>query len=304
MARILSGIPVREKVKVDLIERVRRLDFKPFLVVVQVGDREDSNIYIRNKIKFGESLGVGVILKKFDQDIGEAVLIKQVEQISQDKNVHGIIIQLPLPEGIDSTRVINSIPKNKDADGLTTSPLTPLLAKERGREENIMLVTPATARAVESILDYYEIPVAHKKVAVIGRSKLAGGPIAISLRERGAEVFVCHKGTENTKDICKSSDIIVSAAGQAGLVGRDFVKEGQVVIDVGINKIAPPPAPSPKGRGGEKDGLETKPKLVGDVNFDEVAPIVEAITPVPGGVGPLTVACLFENLLDLTESQP
>jgi len=282
MSRLLLGLPVREKIKVGLIERVKKLDFKPSLVVVQVGDREDSNIYIRNKKRFGESLGVDVVLKKFDQYIGEAVLIKQVEQISQDKNVHGIIVQLPLPEGIDSTRVINSIPKNKDADGLNS-------VSELGSAN---IITPATARAVESIFDYYEIPVAHKKVAVIGRSRLAGGPIAESLIKSGAEVSVCHKGTENTQEVCLSSDIIISAAGQAGLVGRDFVKEGQVVIDVGINKV----------ERGEKDSLELKPKLVGDVNFDEVAPIVEAITPVPGGVGPLTVACLFENLLDLVET--
>lgn len=274
MAKILFGIPVREKIRESLIDRVKKLGLKPCLVIVQVGDRDDSNIYIRNKIKFGESLGIKVILEKFESSIEESVLVEKIKKISDDKSVNGIIVQLPLPESINSNKIIQVIPKDKDADGLST-------VVEFGGSN---LVTPATARAVISIFDFYNIKVLGKKIAVIGRSRLAGGPIAQSLQSLGAEVSVCHKETENTKEICKNSDIIISAAGQLNLVNKDFVKASHVVVDVGINKTL--------------DG-----KLVGDVDFAEVEPIVDSITPVPGGIGPLTVACLFENLLYLVENK-
>lgn len=286
MARLLLGAPVREEIKKKLLKRLESLTFKPYLAIVQVGDREDSNIYIKNKIKFGEGLGVGVSLKKFDEGIGEDDLIKEVKKIAEDKNINGIIVQLPLPQKIDSNRVVNSIPKNKDADGLSS--VSDL--------EDANIITPATARAVVSIFDFYNIEIKNKKIAVLGRSRLAGGPIAKSLETLGAEVSICHKETENISAICKESDIIISATGQIGLVDKSFVKQEQTVIDVGINKITPP---APLTLRGEPE----KPKLVGDVNFAEVEPIVDSITPVPGGVGPLTVACLFENLLDLVETK-
>jgi methylenetetrahydrofolate dehydrogenase (NADP+)/methenyltetrahydrofolate cyclohydrolase len=159
-----------------------------------------------------------------------------------------------------------------------------------------------------SLLDYYKIPVQNKKVAVIGRSKLAGGPIAQALEKRGALISVCHKGTENIEKVCRKADILISATGQIGLVNKKFVHKNQVVVDVGINKITFGPKeitpPTPLTLRGEPNGkiiqdVSAKPKFVGDVNFTEVEPIVKAITPVPGGVGPLTVACLFQNLLDL-----
>lgn len=284
MAEILYGAPVREKIKTDLIKRIEGLDKKPVLAIVQVGDRPDSNIYIRNKIKFGEEIGVRVLLKKFECDpillklhgasTNQEEVIEEIQKLNKDENINGIIVQLPLPEGFDTEKVVASISKKKDADGLVGS-----------EKEGEMLVTPATARAVMRLLDFYKVEVRGKKVAVIGRSRLAGGPIARSLEEAGAEVYVCHRETPNIPDICKGADIVVSAAGQPNLVTKDYVKEGQVVIDVGINKVL-------------EHGSE-KQKLVGDVAFYEVEPIVSAITPVPGGVGPLTVACLFENLTDL-----
>ncbi len=272
MAEILYGAPVKEIMKERLIEKVNKLERKPVLAIVQVGDRPDSNIYIKNKVKFGEEIGVNVLVEKFEESISESVLVAKVQNLVVDKNVDGIIVQLPLPQNIDSEKIINLIPKNKDADGLSC-------VKEIASSN---IVTPATARAVLAVLDHYQVAIKNKKVVVIGRSKLAGGPIAQVLIERGGEVMVCHRGTELSEmiDICKKADILVSAAGQAGLVTRDFVNERQVVVDVGINRV--------NGR------------LVGDVAFAEVEPIVASITPVPGGIGPLTVACLFENLLDLS----
>lgn len=274
MAQILHGAPVREGIKNRLIERIKKLKKKPVLAIVQVGDRADSNTYIKNKIKFGEEIGVGVKYLKIERlkegKIKGEELIEEIEKLNRDENIDGIIIQLPLPDNLNSEKILECIDKNKDADGL------------RGTEESEIVVTPATARAVMSLLDFYKIEVKNKKVAVIGRSKLAGGSIAEVLKKRGADVEVCHKGTENTAEVCGKADILVSAAGQAGLVAKEFVNQDQVVIDVGINR--------------NQDG-----KLVGDVDFEEVEPIVRAISPVPGGVGLITVACLFENLLDLVD---
>ncbi len=274
MAEILYGAPVREKIKADLIKRITGLEKKPVLAIVQVGDRPDSNIYIRNKITFGEEVGVGVVLKKFDVAIEEGKLIEEIQKLNEDQNVNGIIVQLPLPYGFNTEKLLESISKNKDADGLVGS-----------GAEGETVVTPATARAVMALLDFHKIEIKGKKAVVIGRSRLAGGPIANSLRRSGAEVTVCHRETINTTQICSGADIVISAAGQPGLVTKDYVNSRQVVVDVGINKVS--------------IGESGKTKLVGDVAFDEVEPIVTSITPVPGGVGPLTVACLFENLLDL-----
>lgn len=268
MAQILYGAPVREKIKKGLISRVSNFFRKPVLVIVQIGNRFDSSVYIRKKKQFGEEIGAIVLVKNFAISISQVDLIKEIKKINEDKSVDGVIVQLPLPEHLDSEKIVRNIDQMKDADGLTTAYL-----------ENSLLVTPATARAVEVLLDFYKIEVTNKKIAVIGRSKLAGGPIATMLSKKGAKVTVCHRETSNTKEICRNADIIISAAGEANLVTRDFVGQGQVVIDVGINKV--------------------EGKLVGDVDFENVEPIVKAITPVPGGIGPLTVACLFENLLDL-----
>jgi methylenetetrahydrofolate dehydrogenase (NADP+)/methenyltetrahydrofolate cyclohydrolase len=260
---ILYGAPVREKIRAELIEKIKKLDKHLVLAVVQVGNREDSNVYVKNKQKFGEEIGIKVLINKFDADISERELIKEIEELNNDENINGIIVQLPLLEGFDSEKIVNLISKKKDADGLTGGK-----------------TMPATARGVMALLDYYNIPISGKKVVVIGRSKLAGAPIAEILKEKGAEVEVCHRGTENMAQICKVSDILISAAGQIGLVTKDFVNKNQVVVDVGINR-------------------NKKGKLVGDVNFAEIEPLISAITPVPGGVGLLTVACLFQNMLDL-----
>ncbi len=274
MAEILYGAPVREEIKKGIIERIKKMGRRPFLAIVQVGDREDSNVYIKQKQKFGEEIGVKVRLIKMerwkDGKIGEEKIIKEIKKLNKDENIDGIIMQLPLPEGFDSEKILNTIDNKKDADGLVS----------RGTLDTV----PATARGVMALLDFYEIPVTGKNAAVIGRSRLAGAPIAEVLKNRGAKVSVCNRSTLNTAQICRETDILISAAGKAGLVTRDFVKKGQTVVDVGINRT--------------EEG-----KLVGDVASNEVEAIVAAISPVPGGIGPLTVACLFQNLIDLCEKQ-
>lgn len=270
MVKILYGAPVRADIEKNLLEKISNLKEPLSLVVIQVGDRADSSVYVENKRRFGKKIGVQVIIKKFDLNVTEEELVEEIERVNKDESVQGVIIQLPLPIHLDSTKLLSHIDPQKNADGLTGDALG----------EDGPLVTPATARAVERLLDFYRLEVKGKKVAVIGRSLLAGGPIATSLQARGGEITVCHRETPNTEEVCKESDIIISAAGKPSLVTRDFVKAGQVIIDVGINRTQ-------SGR------------LTGDVDFEEVKDIVSAITPVPGGVGPLTVACLFENLLDL-----
>jgi len=267
---ILYGAPVKEKIKEILISRMQKLQKRaclpagrPVLAIVQVGNREESNIYIKQKQKFGEEIGAKVILKKFEENISEQELTDEVNELNNDGSINGIIVQLPLPGHINSEKIINLISVKKDADGL------------RGDSS----IIPATARAVMTLLEHYNIQTKGRKVAVIGQSILAGGPIANELEKRGAEVFRCDINTENIPEIAKKCDIVVSAVGKAGFITKGFINKGQVVIDVGINRI--------------------EGKLMGDVAFEEVKPLVYAITPVPGGVGPLTVACLFQNLLDL-----
>jgi len=284
MAKILYGAPVKEKIREILIEKIKKLKKVPVLAIVQVGNREDSNIYIRQKQKFGGKIGVGVILSKFDEDIGEGKLISEIEKLNNDKNIDGIIVQLPLSENLDTQKIINTVSVKKDADGLVSKAAFDTI--------------PATARGVMSLFDFYEIAIGGKKVAVIGQGVLAGKPISNELEKRGAEVFRCDINTKNIPEIAKECDILISAVGKAGFITKEFVNPKQVVIDVGINKISLPTPLLDAGEGSE----QTKPsslKIVGDVNYSEVEPLVYAITPVPGGVGPLTVACLFQNLLDL-----
>ncbi|MFH0804395.1 MAG: bifunctional 5,10-methylenetetrahydrofolate dehydrogenase/5,10-methenyltetrahydrofolate cyclohydrolase, partial [Candidatus Zambryskibacteria bacterium] len=270
---ILYGAPVREKIKADLIEKIKKLGIEPCLAIVQVGGREDSDIYIRQKQKFGDEIGVEVRLERFKDGKTER-LIEEIKKLNRDENVNGIIVQLPLPEGLDSEKILKNILPEKDADGLTSPDFPSPDQGEGGRRAGGVI--PATARAVMALLDFYKISVKDKKVAVIGRSKLAGGPIARIMKERGGEVTVCHRSTENMAQVCREADILISAAGKAGLVTKEFVKSGQVVVDVGINRTSPLASRSPllvQEREGARGGV-----LVGDVNFDEVEPIVSAIT--------------------------
>jgi len=281
MAKILYGAPIKEKIKEELIARVKKLKKSPVLAIIQVGDREDSNVYIKQKQKFGEEIGVKVALKKFEENTKEEELILEIERLNEDKNINGIIVQLPLPKNLNSEKILNSVSVQKDADGLVS--------------KVVFDTNPAAARGVITLLDYYQIEIKNKKVTVIGQGILAGKPIANEFEKRGAEVFRCDINTKNIPEITKKCDILISAVGKPDLITKEFVNERQVVIDVGINKISPPNPPLIL-RGGQK---EEKSKLVGDVNFVEVEPLVYAITPVPGGIGPLTVCSLFQNLLDL-----
>lgn len=290
MAQILFGKPVKEKIKESLTMRVSALGYTPKLVILQVGDREDSAIYIRNKIKFGEEIGAHVEHLKFEETILEKDLLAQIEKLNADKNVNGIIVQLPLPPHLNAEKVTRSVIAAKDVDGLGYQ-----------KPEDISII-PATTRAILEILNFYGLEIKNKKVAIIGRSRLVGAPTAEMMKREGGLVSVCHRQTSNIEEVCKSSDILVSAAGQPKLVGPDFVNQDQTIIDVGINTIIPLTPTRLTGGQVTSKGEIPKKQIVGDVDFDEVQPIVKKITPVPGGVGVVTVACLFMNLLDAAEA--
>lgn len=260
---LLDGKIARAHYSSLLEKRIKELSFVPCLVILQVGNRTDSNSYIKAKKSFAQKVGVKEIHINFPEDVGQEELIEAVKKYNQDESVNGIIIQLPLPPQINSEIVLNLIDPKKDIDGLNCA--TKFL--------------PATARGIRELIKFYKIELAGKKVTVLGRSKLVGEPVAKMCHEEGALVTICHSKTENTPQKAQDADILIVAVGKPNLVGREYVKEGQVVIDVGITR-------------------HSEGQLVGDVNFNEVKDIVHMITPVPGGVGQMTVLALFENLID------
>lgn len=259
---ILDGVVARSNMKINT-------QGVGALVIFQIGNRKESNLYIDQKKKYGDSLGISVICHKFPEDVSEKEVVDAIDKNNNDENVSGIILQLPIPDGLDKDKIIDSINPDKDVDGLTATNLKRLISNKQGH-------VPATARGILNLLNFYKIPVLGKKIVVIGKSNLVGKPTALLLLRKGATVTICHSKTTNLEEHTKTADIIISAAGVPNLIRKEYVKEGQIIIDVGITM----------------DG----DKLLGDVNFEEVSNIVSAISPVPGGVGPMTVAALFENL--------
>lgn len=289
MAKILDGRVVRDSILENLKLKIENLNPKPKLVIIQVGNNPESNTYIGQKIKFGEKIGAIAELKKFPTDVSEETLNSQVSILNSDSSVHGIIIQLPISDHLNKEKLIELIDPKKDVDGLTST------NEKLLQENNASALVPATAKGVITILNFYKIPINGKKATVVGRSKLVGAPVATLLRNLGATVEIGHSQTPDLTAVTKPADIIVVAVGKPNLITKDHVSPGQVVVDVGINVVD-----QPKVRPWKTEGPDLKEKrtLVGDVNFAEVEPIVAAITPVPGGVGPMTVASLYENLLE------
>jgi len=263
---LIDGRKAREYYLPLLVERIKSLPTPPTLLIVQVGSRADSDAFIKGKKSFALKIGAKEIHKKFDEDITQAELIDFIKTHNEDKNVNGIIVQLPLPAHLNSDEIISNINPLKDVDGLT-------------HDTKFM---PATARGISQLLDFYKIDLVNKNVVVMGRSKLVGGPIASMCKTKGAVVTVLHSQSENIQSHTKKAEILIVAIGKAKLINEEYISNGQIVIDVGINRI----------------GEGENSRLVGDVDFDSVKDTVEMITPVPGGVGQMTVLALFENLVD------
>lgn len=288
---LLDGKKARDARRETLVQMVRENGVVPTLAIIQVGNNPDSTLYIEQKKKFAKKIGALTIHLTFQENVSFETLSREVQRLNVDDKVHGIIVQLPLPKSLKKDDIIALIHPLKDVDGLTDENQNLLM---EGRPRFI----PATARGIISLLDFYHIPIKGKRVAVLGRSRLVGGPTACAMKARGGDITVCHSQTTNTRDITKASDIVVVAIGKPELINASYIKEGAVVVDVGINI-----AESEKSRVKSRKLEEEIPRrhMVGDVKFSEVSPIVSAISPVPGGVGPMTVLSLFENLLDATK---
>ncbi|MBU6390392.1 bifunctional 5,10-methylenetetrahydrofolate dehydrogenase/5,10-methenyltetrahydrofolate cyclohydrolase [Patescibacteria group bacterium] len=289
MTLILDGRKLRDEGVKRLKEVIAKSAKTPVLAILQVGALAESGAYISQKKKFAEQIGAKVLHQTFSETVDDAELVGNIANLNDDDGVDGIIVQLPLPPRLDKQKVIDAIAPVKDVDGLTSANKKIFEAGDR------RAVVPATAKGVLSLLRGYGLSVAGQRVTVIGRSDLVGGPIATLMKREGAQVAVCHRGTSDIAGKSRTADILIVAAGRPKLVTRDFVSPGEVVVDVGINSLS-------TGRPAAKleEEIPTR-RLVGDVDFEDVAPIVSAISPVPGGVGPMTVLSLFENLCDAAE---
>lgn len=268
---ILNGITVRDTIRQRLALEVKSFSVSPKLVIIQVGEREDSSVYIKQKIKFGESVGVEVVHILKSETVTLEELKKEIEMHNVYDSVSGIIVQLPLPPHL-KPEILEYIAPGKDVDCLTSF-------HQKKLQEGDEFSAPATARAILALVQHYNMPIKNKHVVVVGRSVLVGKPTAELFRLHGANVSVIHRQTEDPKSIAQEADILVVAAGVPGLVTKEWVNPTgeSIIIDVGIHR--------------------TETGLVGDVDFASVSPLVSAISPVPGGVGPLTVACLFEQVV-------
>ena len=267
----------RENLKIRVDSFFKKRDFAPCLSVVIVGDNPASHVYVKNKIKACTSVGIKSQEYRLDAKTKELQLIELIQTLNRDKGVHGILVQLPLPEHINEDRILSYLDPLKDADGLCVENLGLLFS---GRKR----VVPCTPFGVIQILKKYKIPIEGQNAVVVGRSRIVGKPMALLLLEENATVTLCHSRTKDLDFHLKRADIVVVAAGKPGFLGAKDFRKGSVIVDVGIHR---------------KEGGS----LCGDVRYNELSEVVRAATPVPGGVGPMTIAMLLENTLKLAELQ-
>ncbi|MEB3357703.1 MAG: bifunctional methylenetetrahydrofolate dehydrogenase/methenyltetrahydrofolate cyclohydrolase FolD [Synechococcales bacterium] len=277
MVGLLDGKAFASKVQADLAQQVAELSPKigrsPGLAVIMVGDNPASAAYVRGKEKACERVGIASFGRHYPAETTQDELASLVQSLNENDQVDGILIQLPLPSHLDAVALLNQIQPHKDADGLHPYNLGQLMRGEVGLQS----CTPA---GVMRLLAHYQIPISGKHAVVVGRSILVGKPMALMLLAENATVTVAHSRTPDLAAVVRSADILIAAVGRPGLITADMVKPGAVVVDVGINRLTEPTGTS---------------RLVGDVDFDAVAPIAQWITPVPGGIGPMTVAMLLHN---------
>jgi methylenetetrahydrofolate dehydrogenase (NADP+)/methenyltetrahydrofolate cyclohydrolase len=261
---------LKEKIEAEVKELQSKTDKVPGLATVLVGEDPASSIYVRNKNKTCQKLGFKSFEYHLPEETGEEELLTLVKSLNDNKDVNGILVQLPLPKQIDSEKILEAIDPAKDVDGFHPINVGRMMVGNA-------LLTPCTPTGIIELLDHYQVEIEGKHAVVVGRSNIVGKPVSILLLQRNATVTICHSRTKDLPAMVKTADIIIAAVGRPCFVTADMVKEGAVVIDVGINRV---------------DG-----KLVGDVDFDAVAEKAAYITPVPGGVGPMTIAMLMKNTL-------
>ena len=271
---------IRSKIK-DLGKQfIEETGFTPGLAVVVVGDHPASKVYVRNKIKQTEEVGFNSIEHKLPTNVSEKDLLSIVDDLNHDKKVNGILVQLPLPEHINSDVILDKIDPSKDVDGFHATNVGKLWS-------GLNSLVPCTPLGCSLMIKKLYSDLSGKKAVIVGRSNIVGKPMAALLIKMNATVTIVHSRTKNIEEICKSADILIAAVGVPNMVKGTWIKKGCVIIDVGINRI-------------EKDG---KNILVGDVDFNEAIKSSSMITPVPGGVGPMTIACLLLNTLNASRAQ-
>ena len=264
----LTSQKIKDNLKIKIAKYTEETGKNISLAVILVGENPASQVYVKNKIKSCEYVGIKSLAYYLPETSTQEEVESLVNSLSNDINVNGILVQLPLPKHLDEEKILKLIPPKKDVDGFCRENVGDLLL---GKDCTVA----CTPFGVMKLLEEYNIPTSGKNAVVLGRSNIVGKPMAILLLNANATVTVCHSKTVNLNKICKSADILVAAIGKPEFVTKEMVKEGAIVIDVGINRV---------------DG-----KLVGDVKYDEVSTIASYITPVPGGVGPMTIAMLMEN---------
>ncbi|KAK6336563.1 tetrahydrofolate synthase [Orbilia brochopaga] len=285
VAQKIDGAAIAKAIRERLHDQIKKKQetsprFKPALTIIQVGDRSDSSTYVRMKLKAAEEANVKCELKKFPEDISEAELLEQIHSLNNNTVVHGILVQLPLPKHLSEHTITSAVDAEKDVDGFGTVNIGEL-AKRGGRP----LFTPCTPKGVMTLLEESGVELKGKNAVVLGRSDIVGSPVSYLLKNADATVTVCHSKTENLESIIKQADILVAAIGKPQFVKGDWLKPGAVVIDVGTNYI-----PDSTRKSGER--------LVGDVDYESAVEVASMITPVPGGVGPMTVCMLLQNVVN------
>ena len=279
MGKILDGKALANLLGENLKEKVKNLKVEgitPHFCVINIGDDTASKIYVRSKKRKAEKLGIIQDIYQMPADTKQQEVLDLIDKLNTDPEINGLMVQMPTPEQINADELLARIDPNKDVDSLTPANVGRLWLKDH-------FVEPATAEGIMALLKHYEIPLNGKNVVIIGRSNIVGKPLAALMLEKNATITIAHSKTQNLASLTKRADVIVSATGEPCLIKADMVKDGVIVVDVGINRV--------------------NGKLVGDVDFDAVKEKASYITPVPGGVGPLTVQFLMEAVVNLARRQ-
>ena len=275
MAELIDGKKISQQIKDECREKIEREGLQKSLAVVLVGDDPASAVYVGNKKKACEYCGIKSVSYELPAETSEKELLELVDKLNQDESIDGILVQLPLPSHIDEDKVIKAISPDKDVDGFHPENVGRLSIGQSG----FLSCTPA---GIIQLLRRSGVDTDGKECVIIGRSNIVGKPMAMLMLRENATVTVCHSHTKDLKEVCKRADILIVAIGRPKMIDASYVKEGAVVIDVGIHR--------------QEDG-----KLCGDVDFDSVEPVASKITPVPGGVGPMTIAMLMKNVTDSSD---
>jgi methylenetetrahydrofolate dehydrogenase (NADP+)/methenyltetrahydrofolate cyclohydrolase len=281
--KIIDGKSIAKSIREEISHQANMLkafNIIPGLAVIQVGHNPSSTIYVRNKVKAATEANINSFVFQFEESTNTEQLKMKIEHLNNDPKVNGILVQLPLPNHIESMEVINTIAPEKDIDGLTIENVGKLVTRQKG-------LIPCTPQGCLILIKSIEPVIKGLQAVVVGRSNIVGRPMSNLLLNEDCTVTIAHSRTYNIEKICKKADILVIAAGKPKLVKKEWVKDEAIVIDVGINRIT----------------KFATTKLLGDVDFDNILPKVRAITPVPGGVGPMTIACLLKNTIEATMCQ-